>query len=93
MRVKAGVRHLLLLFALAPAAQSSCVTSPVVGEFIRTEAPLVALAHVGVIDGTGAPAKENQSLIIERGRISAIGVPTASPCRRTRTSSTCVVTR
>ena len=73
MRVKAGVRHLLLLFALAPAAQSSCVTSPAVGEFIRTEAPLVALTHVRVIDGTGAPAKENQSLVIERGRISAIG--------------------
>lgn len=47
-----------------PAAQS---------EFIITDAPLIALTHVRVIDGTGAPAKENQTILIQAGRINAIG--------------------
>ncbi len=40
-------------------------------------APVVALAHVRVIDGTGAPGKDEQTVIIERGRISALGDATA----------------
>ena len=33
----------------------------------------VALTHVRVIDGTGAPAKEDQTIVIEHGRIREIG--------------------
>jgi cytosine/adenosine deaminase-related metal-dependent hydrolase len=33
----------------------------------------VALTHVRVIDGTGAPAKEDQTLVIEHGRIREMG--------------------
>src|SRR5262245_66641343 len=37
------------------------------------DAPRVALRNVRIIDGTGAPAIQNQTLIIESGRIRAIG--------------------
>lgn len=41
--------------------------------FVKVDAPVVALLHVRVIDGTGAPARANQTLLIEHGRIAAVG--------------------
>ena len=41
-------------------------------QFIRTEAPLIALTHVRVIDGTGAAAKEDQTLFISNGKIDSV---------------------
>src|SRR5262245_34278772 len=46
-------------------------------EYITIDAPVVALQHVRVIDGTGAPAVVDQTVLIERGTIAAIG-PSAS---------------
>ena len=45
-------------------------------EFISIKDPVIALKHVRVIDGTGKGAREDQTIIIESGRIAAIG-PTA----------------
>lgn len=42
-------------------------------EFISIADPVIALKHVRVIDGTGNPAREDQTIIIESGRIKAIG--------------------
>jgi imidazolonepropionase-like amidohydrolase len=42
--------------------------------FIRVNAPVVALTHVRVIDGTGAAAREDQTVLIASGRIEAVGV-------------------
>jgi enamidase len=41
--------------------------------FVKIDAPVVVLGHVRVIDGTGAPARENQTLIIRDGNIAAVG--------------------
>jgi hypothetical protein len=41
-------------------------------EFIRVSSPVVALEHVTVIDGTGAPAKQDQTIVIAGGRIAAL---------------------
>jgi imidazolonepropionase-like amidohydrolase len=41
-------------------------------QFIRTDAKLIALAHVRVIDGTGAAAKDDQTIIISDGKIQSI---------------------
>ena len=46
-------------------------------QFIRVEAPLIALTNVRVIDGTGAPARDNQTILISGGKIQMVG-PTAS---------------
>ncbi len=46
-------------------------------QFIRTEAPVIALNNVRIIDGTGAAPLENQTLVIRGGKIDLIG-PTAA---------------
>ena len=43
-------------------------------EFIRVSSPLVALEHATVIDGTGAPASRDQTIVIAGGRIAALGL-------------------
>jgi imidazolonepropionase-like amidohydrolase len=41
--------------------------------FVAVDTPVVALTHARVIDGTGAPARDDQTLIIRGGAIAAIG--------------------
>src|SRR5438309_7811133 len=41
-------------------------------QFIRVEAPAVALTHVRVIDGTGAAPLEDQTVVIANGKIQSI---------------------
>src|SRR3954464_10201509 len=40
--------------------------------FVKGHAAVIVLTHARVIDGTGAPAKEDQTLIIRGGNIEAI---------------------
>ena len=42
-------------------------------QFIRTDAPVLALNHVTVIDGTGAEAMEDQTVVVRDGDIEAVG--------------------
>lgn len=42
-------------------------------QYIRIEAPVIVLAHVRVIDGTGGPAQEDQTIVIAGGKIQSIG--------------------
>src|SRR5688572_20341626 len=63
---------LLFSFAIRVLAQT-----PERQQFIRTEAPVIALTRVRVIDGTGAPAVEDQTIVISGGKIQAFG-PTRS---------------
>src|SRR5258708_2896184 len=44
-----------------------------VKDFIRVDSPVVALEHVRVIDGTGAAARADQTIIISGGKIVAMG--------------------
>jgi imidazolonepropionase-like amidohydrolase len=41
--------------------------------FLKVDSHLLALVHVRVVDGTGAPAREDQTLILRDGRIEAMG--------------------
>ncbi len=41
--------------------------------YVVIDSPIVALTHVRVIDGTGAPARADQTLVIRDGRIVALG--------------------
>jgi enamidase len=47
--------------------------SNAVREFIKIEAPVVALTHVRVVDGTGASPRENQTIVVRGGDIAAMG--------------------
>jgi enamidase len=44
-----------------------------VQQFVATNAPTIALTHVRVIDGTGAPARGDQTVVIRDGQIIAAG--------------------
>jgi imidazolonepropionase-like amidohydrolase len=41
-------------------------------QFIRVEAPVIALTHVRVIDGTGAAPLDDQTIVIAEGKIQSI---------------------
>lgn len=41
--------------------------------FIAVNDPVIAMLHVRVIDGTGAPAAEDQTIVIDHGKITAVG--------------------
>ena len=70
-RIRFGVLSLLIVSVLA--AQSPQALSPGVKPFVTVEAPVFALTHVRVIDGTGAPALEDQTVVVASGKIQAIG--------------------
>jgi enamidase len=62
------------LLAAAPAtAQRPHISPPVARQYVAVDADVVALTHVRVIDGTGAPARENQTLILRDGAIAEVG--------------------
>lgn len=45
----------------------------IVKSFITVDAPVVALTNVRVIDGTGAPPRDNQTIVIRNGNIAELG--------------------
>jgi imidazolonepropionase-like amidohydrolase len=52
--------------------------SPAVQTFVKINAPVVALTHVRVIDGTGAAAREDQTIILSKGKIESVGDASAA---------------
>ena len=66
-----------LTLAVPLAAQSIDKLSTVTQRFVSVPEPTVALTNVTVFDGTGAAPVAGQTVLIDRGRITAIG-PTAS---------------
>jgi len=63
----------LTLLGAPPLRAQRPTLSAAVRAFVVTDSPVVGLAHVRVIDGTGAPAREDQTLIIRDGVIAALG--------------------
>ena len=76
-KVLFGVALIGLLFVgrifFTVRAQDKPSLSPVTKSFVTVDSPVVALDHVRVIDGTGAPAAADQTLLIENGSIRDIG--------------------
>ena len=65
---------LAALLAIPPLkAQGRPDLAPAVREFVKMDAPAVALTHVRVIDGTGAAPRADQTLIIREGKIDLLG--------------------
>ncbi len=60
---------LLLTFFVTSLAQSPQSDRQ---QFIRVDAPAVALTHVRIIDGTGAAPIEDQTIVITNGKITSI---------------------
>ena len=62
-----------LIFATALAAAGQQIFTPGLKPFIAVDDPVIALEHVRVIDGTGAPPVEDQTIVIDHGRIQSVG--------------------
>ncbi len=63
----------LLLLPSLSCCQAKPKLSPAVRAFVKEDTPFVALAHVRVVDGTGAAARGDQTLVIADGKIVALG--------------------
>ena len=64
--------------ALAGAMVQDTVT-PQLRPFVRVSAPVIALTNVRVVDGTGAPARAGQTVILRGGTIAAVGDAGSTP--------------
>ena len=62
MRVR-GIGAVLLFAGLASTQLSTQVKAQ----------PVIAITHVRVIDGTGSPSREDQTILLSQGRIQAVG--------------------
>ncbi len=68
------VRTVCLMIAVAaplPAQQRS--TPPGIVAYVSVNRPVVALTHVTLVDGTGAPARADQTVLVTGNRIQAMG--------------------
>ncbi len=80
-----GLQIVVAVLSMLPiteaAAQSFEQLSSGVRGVVAVPETNVALTNVRVIDGTGAPARENQTVIIQNGRIARVGpaATTAAP--------------
>lgn len=54
-------------------AQSAATLSSGARDFVSVSDPVVVLSHVTVIDGTGAPPRQDQTIVIRDGRIAEVG--------------------
>jgi enamidase len=61
----------------APPARPSATANPTLSDavlsFVKVNAPVVALVNARVIDGTGTPPRERQTIIIKGRNIAALG--------------------
>jgi imidazolonepropionase-like amidohydrolase len=65
----ARIAAILLAFSLIAFAQPQSDRQ----QFIRFDAPVIALTNIRVIDGTGVAPVENQTIVISGGKIASIG--------------------
>jgi imidazolonepropionase-like amidohydrolase len=54
-------------------AQQPAPLPPALAPFVTVNEPIVALTHVRVVDGTGAPARTDQTVILDGTRIGSVG--------------------
>src|SRR5260370_38425059 len=71
------MKHALVCVALAAACFAQTTFSPEVQKYVSVSAPTIALTHVKLIDATGSPAVDDQTIVIAGGKIQAAG-PAAS---------------
>ena len=64
--------------AAAPASPPAPLSAEV-RAFVSVDTPLFVLRHVRVIDGTGAPARADQSVVVDHGVVRAVGDAATTP--------------
>jgi imidazolonepropionase-like amidohydrolase len=73
------MRRVFIVFVFGCCSFAAAQTlSPDVRKFVKVDAPVVALTHVRVIDGTGMAAREDQTIILNKGKIESMGDASAA---------------
>jgi imidazolonepropionase-like amidohydrolase len=72
------ISALAVLMLDAAGARQQSTLSNAIRAYASVDAPVIALTHVRVIDGTGAPPREDQTLVIEGGKIAAMGASSSA---------------
>ena len=67
------MRRLFIFILISCSLAAAQQLSEDVRKFVKIDAPVVALTHVRVIDGTGAGAREDQTVILNKGKIASVG--------------------
>ena len=57
----------------SPIDAQSRVLSPEVSQYVKVDAPVVAITHARLVDGTGTPAMDDQTIVIRGDKIAAVG--------------------
>ena len=74
MRYRSLIATLIVTIVAAPKLHAQRPTiSATVRAYTAVDTPIVALTHAKVIDGTGAAARDNQTIVIRDGRIIGLG--------------------
>lgn len=76
---KASLLAATTLFLASPALAERPNLGPETMKYISVDAPVIAITHVRVVDGTGAPAKMGQTIILDNGTIKAVGPDASTP--------------
>jgi enamidase len=71
--VTASIAAVMGIASLASVSAQRPTLSNAVRAYVSIDAPLIALTHARVIDGTGATPRENQTLILNNGIITTMG--------------------
>ena len=73
MRLKGALAAAIVTALVRGAAAQRPQLAAGVRDYVKVDAAVVALTHARVIDGTGAAAREDQTVILRDGRIAELG--------------------
>ena len=72
MMIRSRIVAIVSILPFAAIAQAPALSDQVKA-FVSVDAPTVVLTHARVIDGTGAAARDNQTLVLDHGIIRSVG--------------------
>ena len=73
-----GYMQRVLTFLLMVGCAAGQTLSPEVRNFVKVDAPAVALTHVRVIDGTGAASIEDQTIVLRKRKIESMAAASSA---------------
>ena len=73
MRKLSVLTFCFLALPVLGSPQIRSTLAPEVRAFVKEDAPVIALTHMRVIDGTGAASRVDQTLVIRERKIAALG--------------------
>ena len=72
-------KWMMAAVVLAASASGAGAQQAATATFVKENAPVIALTHAEVIDGTGAPALADQTIVLDHGKIAAVGPSASTP--------------